>query len=365
MTEEKRDPYKILGVSKNASKDEIKKAFRQLALKYHPDKNPDNRKWAEEKFKEVAEAYEILNDEQKRQLYDQFGWDGVKRTGFSGFHDISDIFSHFADFFGGGGFGDFFGDIFGFGGQRGRQRIVRGDDIRYDLELTLEDAFNGKKIEIEIPKHVPCENCNGLGAESPSDVTTCSTCNGSGQSKTIRATPLGQMINVTTCSRCRGTGKFITKKCKECNGSGRIRKVRKISLDIPRGIDTGNRLRISGEGEAGPHGASSGDLYVVLHIKEHPIFERHESHLVCETTITFSQAVLGDKLDIKTIDGPTKLTIPPSTKSGTIFRLRGKGMPDYRGYGRGDLLCKVDIDVPKKVSKDQKLILEQLKELGM
>ncbi|HUY00014.1 MAG TPA: molecular chaperone DnaJ [Candidatus Deferrimicrobium sp.] len=367
--EKKRDIYEILGVSKNATKDEIKKAFRQLALKYHPDKNPDNRKWAEEKFKEVAEAYEILNDNEKRQLYDRFGWDGVRRSGFSGFSnvDISDIFSHFADFLGGsgGGFGDIFGDLFGFGGHRGRQHVTRGDDIRYDLELTLEDAFKGKKIEIEIPKHISCEVCRGSGAESPSDISNCSACGGSGQSKQIRSTPFGQMINVTTCGRCRGNGKIITKKCKECNGTGRIRKVRKISLDLPPGIDTGNRMRVSGEGEAGQQNAPSGDLYIIIHIKPHPIFERHESHLVCERKITFSQAALGDKLEINTLDSATKLSIPPGTKSGTIFRLRGQGMPEFRGYGRGDLLCKVDIEVPKRLSKEQKQMVEKLKELGL
>ena len=372
MSDKKRDPYEVLGVSRNATKEEIKKAFRKLAVKYHPDKNPDKREWAEEKFKELAEAYEVLNDERKKQMYDRFGWDGVRRSGFSGFGNISfeDLFSSFGDIFGfGGGFGgsigDIFGDFFGIGGRRGRRRQARGNDIRFDVEITLEEAFQGKKTEIEVPKHVKCKTCGGSGAESPSDISNCSTCRGSGQRRIARSTAFGQMINITTCDRCNGTGKMIKHKCKDCKGTGLKRKVRKLSIDLPTGIDDGNRLRISGEGEAGPQGAPPGDLYVVIHVKPHPVFERHDAHLVCEKTITFSQAVLGDKIEVKTLDGATKLKIPPRTKSGTIFRLRGKGMPHYRGYGRGDLLCKVDIEIPKKLTDEQKEMLDRLRELGM
>ena len=371
MSEKKRDPYEVLGgVSRSATKEEIKKAFRKQAIKYHPDKNPDKREWAEEKFKEVAEAYEILNDDQKRQMYDRFGWDGVRRSGFSGFGnvDISDIFSHLGDIFGGGGggFGDVLGDFFSFGGgRRGRQRRARGGDIRYDVEITLEEAFKGKKTEIKVPKHVKCKTCDGSGAESPSDINTCSACGGSGQRQNIRSTPFGQMINVTTCSRCQGNGKVISKKCKECKGAGRIKRTQKLSIDIPAGAESGNRLRVQGAGAAGPQGAPPGDLYIVIHVQDHPIFERHDSHLVCEKTITFSQAVLGDKIAIETLDGLTKLRIPSGTKSGTIFRLRGKGMSRVRSYGRGDLLCKIEIQVPKKLSKEQKEALAHLNELGL
>ncbi len=366
MPERKRDPYEVLGVSRNASKEEIKSAFRKKAMEYHPDKNPDKREWAEEKFKELAEAYEILNDDRKKQMYDRFGWDGVKQSGFSGFDNISfeDLFSSFGDIFGGGGLGDIFGDLFGFG-RRGRSEQRRGQHIQYDLEITLEDAFNGVKTEIKIPKHVPCKTCNGTGAKSPSDITNCSTCGGSGQRRIVNRTPLGQMINIATCNTCGGTGKRIAHKCEECNGTGLLKKVRKLSLDLPRGIDDESQLRISGEGEAGPQGAPPGDLYVVVHIKQHKTFERHDSHLVCEKEITITQAVLGDKIDIQTLDGTTKLTIPPGTQNGTVFRLREQGMPVYRGYGRGDLLCKIDIQIPKKLSKEQRDTLEKLKELGL
>jgi molecular chaperone DnaJ len=368
MSEKKHDCYEILGVSRNATKDEIKSAFRKKAIQCHPDKNPDNREWAEAKFKELAEAYEILSDDRKKSLYDRFGWDGIRSSGFSGFNNVNfeDLFSSFSDIFGGGGIGDLFGDLFGFGGRRGRrERAARGNDLRYDLEITLEDAFRGKKTEIEVPKRVHCKTCDGTGAKSASDIQTCPTCHGSGQRRIVNSTPFGQMINITTCNVCNGTGKKILHKCEECNGSGLIRQVRKLSIDIPKGIDNENSLRVQGEGEAGPQGALSGDLYLVIHIKPHSTFERHDSHLVCAQTITFSQAVLGDKIEIETLDGPTKLTIPPGTKSGTVFRLRDKGMPNFREYGRGDLLCKVDITIPKKISKEQREVLDQLKEMGM
>ncbi len=367
MNEKKRDPYEVLGVARNATKDEIKKAFRKKAIQYHPDKNPDKREWAEEKFKEIAEAYEILNDDQKRQLYDRFGWDGVKQSGFSGFQNVNfeDLFSSFGDIFGGSGLGDLFGDFFGFGGRGRKRRAARGRDVRLDVELTLEEAFNGKKTSIKVPKYSPCEVCRGSGAESPSDVETCSTCGGSGQRQVVRRTAFGQMINVTTCDKCEGTGKHIKKKCKECNGTGRIKKTKKLSIDLPAGVETGNRLRVQGEGEAGPRGAPPGDLYIVVQVKPHPVFERHDSHLVCEKTITFSQAVLGSKITIEALDGNAKITIPSGTKSGTVFRLKGKGMPRMRGYGRGDLLCRVEIEVPKKLSKEQKDVMKQLEEFGL
>lgn len=370
MAEKKRDPYEVLGVSKSASKDEIKQAFRKLAMQYHPDKNPDKREWAEEKFKEIAEAYEILSDDQKRQLYDNYGWNGLQSSGFSGFTnvDISDIFSMFGDIFGGGGgFGSIFGDLFGFGGRsRGRRQAPqRGRDVGYDIEISLEDAFHGKKTEIEVPMFVPCKTCNGSGAKSSSDIKRCETCGGTGQQQVINRTAFGQMINITTCNRCNGTGKIILHKCADCKGTGRIKKVKKLSIDLPRGIDSGNRLRISGEGEAGPQGAPPGDLYIIVHLKPHKVFERHSDHLVCEKEITFSQAVLGDKIEIETLDGMTKLKVPPGTKSGTVFRLRGKGMPSYRGYGTGDLLCKVEVTIPRNISKEQMELLDKMKELGM
>ncbi|MHA1267463.1 MAG: molecular chaperone DnaJ [Candidatus Helarchaeota archaeon] len=365
MSTNKRDPYEVLGVSRNATKDEIKRAFRKKAIQYHPDKNPDRRKWAEEKFKELAEAYEVLNDDQKRQMYDRFGWDGVQKSGFSGFGNINfeDLFSNFGDIFG-GGLGDLFGDFFGFGRRR-RPRQRRGSDVRLDLEISLEDAFKGKKVEIRVPKHISCKACGGSGAQSPSDISTCPACGGSGQRQQVRATPFGQMINVTTCSKCQGTGQVITKKCKDCKGTGRIKKVRTLSIDIPAGVESGNRLRIQGEGEAGPQGAPPGDLYVVIHVKPHPIFERHNSHLICEKKITFSQAVLGGKIEVPTLDGATRLTIPAGTKSGTVFRLKGKGMPKVHRYGRGDILCKVEIEVPDKITNAQKEVLNRLKELGL
>lgn len=369
MSDKKPDPYEILGVNRNATKDEIKSAFRKKAIKYHPDKNPDRREWAEEEFKKLAEAYEVLSDDQKRQLYDRFGWDGVQRSGFSGFQNINfeDLFSNFGDIFGfgGGGIGDIFGDFFGFGGRRGRSRPRRGSDIQYNVVISLEEAFTGKKTEIQVPEHIACSTCGGSGAESPNDINTCSACGGSGQRQQVRATPFGQMINVTTCNVCGGNGKVISKKCKDCKGTGRVKKIKKLSIDIPTGVETGNRLRLQGEGEAGPQGAPAGDLYINIQVKPHPVFERHNSHLVCEKTITFSQAVLGDKILIETLDGDTKLTIPSGTKSGTILRLRGKGMPQVRGYGRGDLLCKVEVDIPTKLGREQRQAIEDLKKLGL
>ncbi|MHA1426282.1 MAG: molecular chaperone DnaJ [Candidatus Helarchaeota archaeon] len=370
MSDQKRDPYEVLGVARNATKDEIKKAFRKKAIQYHPDKNPDKREWAEEKFKELAEAYEILNDDNKRQLYDRFGWNGVKQSGFSGFRDINfdDLFSSFSDIFGfggGGGIGDIFGDFFGFGRRRGRQRQVKGRDVRLDVEISLEEAFQGTKKSIKVPRYVSCEICGGSGAESPSDIETCYTCGGRGQRQVVRQTAFGQMINIITCEKCKGTGQQIKKKCKKCSGTGRIKKTKKISVELPRGVDSGSRLRIHGEGEAPPRGGSPGDLYVVVHVKPHPVFERHDSHLVCEKRITFSQAVLGTKVSIEALDGNAKLTIPPGTKSGTVFRIRGKGMPQVHGYSRGDLLCKVEIEIPKKLTKEQKDLVNKLGEIGL
>ncbi|WP_024871152.1 molecular chaperone DnaJ [Tolumonas lignilytica] len=344
----KRDYYEILGVERSADEREIKKAYKRLAMKYHPDRNPDNPE-AEEKFKEAKEAYEILTDAQKRAAYDKFGHAGVdpNQAGPGGFG-------------GGADFGDVFGDIFGdiFGGGRRSQRAARGADLRYNMELTLEEAVRGVSKEIKVPTLVECDECHGSGARSGTSAQTCPTCHGSGQVQMRQ----GFFAVTQACPHCHGKGKIITDPCRKCHGDGRVQKTKTLSVKIPAGVDTGDRIRLAGEGEAGEFGAPAGDLYVQVHVKEHPIFVRDGNNLYCEIPISFTTAALGGEVAVPTLDGRVMLKIPSETQTGRMFRLRGKGVRSLRSGSEGDLLCKAVVETPVKLSDEQKELLKQLED---
>ncbi len=344
----KRDYYEVLGVSKGADDKEIKKAYKRLAMKYHPDRTQGD-KAMEEKFKEVQEAYEILSDEQKKAAYDQYGHAGVdpNRGGGAGGADFGDIF------------GDVFGDIFG-GGRRGggQSRAQRGADLRYNLEMSLEDAVRGKSVDIKVPTWVSCDSCDGSGAKKGTQAKSCPTCHGAGQ-VTMRQ---GFFAVQQTCPTCSGRGKIIPDPCTKCHGEGRVEKTKTLAVKIPAGVDTGDRIRLTGEGEAGMHGAPAGDLYVQVHVKDHPIFVRDGNNLACEVPISFSIAALGGEIDVPTLDGRVKLKIPAETQTEKMFRLRGKGVQSVRGGGVGDLVCKVVVETPVNLSDKQKDLLRQLDE---
>ena len=345
----KQDYYELLGVSKSADEKEIKRAYKKLAMQYHPDRTQGDKE-KEEKFKEIQEAYEVLSDKQKRANYDQYGHAafeqgfGAGGGGFGG-ADFGDIF------------GDMFGDIFG-GGGRGRQRVVRGDDLRYDLEITLEEAVKGTTKDIKIHTLVPCETCHGSGAEAGSKVETCPHCHGSGRLRRQQ----GFFVTEQPCHFCHGSGKKIEKPCKTCHGDGRVNKPKNLSVKIPTGMDTGNQLRLSGEGAAGENGAPAGDLYVVIHVKEHHIFERDGSNLYCEVPISFTMAALGGEIEVPTLDGRVKLKIPEETQTGKLFRMRGKGVTSTRSGYAGDLICRIVVETPVKLKEEQKALLRKLEE---
>ena len=351
----KEDYYELLGVSNSASPEEIKKAYRKKAVKHHPDKNQGDPK-AEEMFKKVSEAYEILKDEEKRAAYDRYGHaafqqGGVGRGqgGFGGFHDPFDIFR---EVFGGGG--SIFDDFFGGGGSAARGGAQRGSDLRYDLEINLAEAAKGIEKEISYRRAAPCDRCGGSGAEPGSSKSTCSTCGGHGQVTSQR----GFFSVRQVCPNCQGSGFEVANPCKKCGGDSRIMKSSKIKLRVPPGVDTGSKLRSAGNGEAGVMGGESGNLYVVIHVREHEIFERHGEDLFCEIPIKFTLASLGGKIDVPTLNGKASLKIPSGTQSGTTFRLRGHGMPSLRHSYGGDQLIRVQIEVPTKLSSDQRKILE-------
>ena len=361
----KRDYYEVLGVAKDASGDDIKKSYRKLAMKYHPDRNPGDKE-AEEKFKEAAEAYEILSDETKRNTYDRYGHDGLRGAFSSGGFQWKD-FSHASDFedilgdlFGGGG--GIFGDLFGMGGRGGGGgRRSTGSDLRYDLEIEFSDAFNGCSKQINFPHLTRCEECGGAGTKNPSDKVTCPQCKGRGQMRVSQ----GFFSMATTCSQCRGTGTVIKNPCRTCNGEGAVRSKKKLSVKIPAGVDTGSRLKIHGEGDAGVGGAPAGDLYVVIHVGAHPIFDRSGNDVYCEIPISFVTAALGGKIEVPTMSGVVKLTIPAGTQSGRIFRLRDKGFPNLNGYGSGDQHVRVIVEVPTRLNEEQKKLLERFAELSV
>ena len=345
----KRDYYEVLGVNRDASEDEIKKSYRKLAMKYHPDRNPDNPK-AEEHFKEAKEAYEVLTDSHKRAAYDHYGHAGV---------DPSSAAGAGAGF---GGFSDAFGDIFSdiFGGGRSRSTVFRGADLRYNLEITLEEAARGTETRIRIPAMEECETCKGTGAKPGTQPTTCTTCSGHGQVRMQQ----GFFSIQQTCPRCHGTGKMIANPCQPCGGAGRIKKHKTLSVKIPSGVDEGDRIRLSGEGEAGVNGGPSGDLYVVIHIKPHPVFTRDHNDLHCEMPISFTTAALGGEIEIPTLDGYAKIKVPAETQSGRVFRLRSKGIKGVRSAAHGDLLCHVVVETPVSLTARQKELLQEFEAIS-
>jgi molecular chaperone DnaJ len=344
----KQDYYDVLGVAKNASDAEIKKAYRRAAQKFHPDRNPGDTS-AEDSFKRAKEAYEVLSDAQKRAAYDQFGHAGVDPSmggggaGFGRGASFSDIF------------GDVFGDIFG-GARGGGQRVYRGADLRYNLELSLEDAVRGTTVKIRVPTFITCGTCHGSGAKKGTQPSTCTTCGGHGQVRMQQ----GFFSVQQTCPRCNGTGTIITDPCADCHGAGRIKEQKTLSVKVPPGVDTGDRIRLANEGEAGESGGPPGDLYVQIQVKPHPIFKRDDAHLYCEVPISFVTAALGGELEVPTLDGRVNLKIPSETQTGKLFRLRGKGVQPVRGGGVGDLLCRVVVETPVKLNSKQKELLREL-----
>ncbi|MBI2135401.1 molecular chaperone DnaJ [Candidatus Woesearchaeota archaeon] len=354
-----KDYYQILGVGRNATKEEIKKAYKNLAKKYHPDLN--KQEGSAEKFKELSEAAAVLADDEKRSQYDKHGTTADQfGQGFQGF-DFSD-FMRGSDF--GFDFDSVFESFFGGGFRRGRGPS-RGSDLRYDLEITLEEAYKGTAKNITIPRLEKCEKCNGLGAEKESDIVRCPDCNGSGVVRRTQRTPFGIIATTTTCRKCHGQGNYIKSPCQECNGNGVARKTRKIEIKIPAGAEQGTNLRIKGEGEAGEKGAETGDLYVIVHMKGHDVFERHGDDLYIKIDIPFSIVALGGEVEVPTLDGKAKLKIPSGTQSNTIFRMKGKGIPYLHGYGQGNENVEVVVEVPTKLSKKQKELLKEFeKESG-
>ncbi|WP_417659685.1 molecular chaperone DnaJ [Pseudidiomarina sp.] len=347
----KPDLYEVLGVSKDASERDIKKAYKKMAMKYHPDRTKGDKD-LETKFKEVKTAYEVLMDPQKRAAYDQYGHAAFEQGqgGFGGGGGAAD----FADIF-----GDVFGDIFGGGGgRRGRPQAQRGADLRYNLELNLEDAVRGKEVELKIPKLSTCEDCDGSGARAGSSAETCGHCHGSGQIQMRQ----GFFAVQQPCPHCRGRGKVIKDPCRTCHGDGRVERTKTLSVKIPAGVDTGDRIRLNGEGEAGEMGAPSGDLYVQVHVREHPIFARDGNNLYCEVPLSFTRAALGGEIEVPTLEGKVKLKVPAETQTGKLFRLRGKGVKSVRSGAVGDLICKVVIETPVNLSESQRNLLNELEE---
>lgn len=354
----KRDYYEVLGVDRSASEDDLKKAYRKLARKYHPDVNRDNPKEAEEKFKEVNEAYEILSNAERRAQYDQFGHAAFDAAnGGGGFSGGAGGFSDIFDMFFGGQSG------FGFGGGR-RNGPERGPDLRYDMEIKFEEAAFGMETEIQVPRTEDCSACQGSGSAPGTHPETCPDCRGTGQVQVTQNTPFGRMVNVRACERCRGEGKIIKTPCKECRGRGKVRVNRKIKIKIPAGVDNGSRLRVAHEGEAGQRGGPPGDLYVYLFVKPHKLFTREGNDVICEVPINFVQASLGDEIEVPTLDGKVKLKIPEGTQTGTTFRIKDKGIPHLRGHGRGDQHVRVKLITPKKLTDRQKELLQEFAKAG-
>lgn len=358
----KRDYYEILGVEKKASADEIKSAYRKLAMQYHPDRNKAAD--AEEKFKEISEAYAVLSDQNKRQQYDQFGHAGIdmrytQEDIFRGAApDIEDILRGF----GGAGGGSIFDTFFGGGGRREGPR--RGSDMLYELSINLEEAASGKTVELEVPRTEACDVCKGSGAKPGTSPKTCPSCRGSGQVSRAQNTPFGRFMTTSTCGTCRGQGQIIESPCTACHGSGTVQRRRKLEVKIPPGVDTGSRLRVSGEGEAGEKGGPPGDLYVEVQVRPHSIFTRSEDDIILEASISFPQAALGDEIVVPTLDGKAKMKLPPGTQNGQVFRLRGKGIPSLHISGKGDQLVKIKVEVPTKLNDKQKQLLREFAEIS-
>ena len=348
----KDDYFKVLGVSRQATEEEIKKAYRRLALKYHPDKNPGNKE-AEEKFKQAAEAYEVLRDPQKRKIYEMYGHEGLRGTGFTGFQGFEDIFSSFGDVF-----QEFFN--FGFGGaSRPRSAARPGDDLLYNMTLTFEEAVFGTEKEIDIETFLECEHCHGSGAEPGSRESTCPACQGRGQVVQTQ----GFFRISTTCARCQGTGRVIVSPCKDCGGQGRRKKNKRVQVKVPAGVDSGMRLRLRGEGESGYRGGFAGDLYVQIHVEPHPAFDRDGDNIYGKVSISFVQAILGDQIEIPSLDGKKSLQIDPGTQPGSVIRFAGEGVPRLRGHGRGDLFVEVEVRIPTSIDSRQEELLREFAEL--
>jgi len=353
MATGQRDYYEVLGVPRSADAQELKKAYRKLAMEYHPDRNPSED--AAAKFKEINQAYEVLSDDQKRQMYDRFGHagvDGNQGSGFDGFQGFE------------GGFGDIFDAFFG-GGQRGARRRrgpARGADLRFNLRLSFEEAVFGVEKEIEFQRQERCERCSGKGAEPGTELATCPDCNGAGEIRRSQQSIFGQFVNVAPCGRCSGEGRIVPNPCEDCRGTGRLRAPRKIAVKVPAGVDDGSQIRLAGEGEAGARGGEPGNLYVVLQVAEHERFERVEDHIVLELPVNVAQAALGAELSIPTLDGDMTFEVPAGTQSGEDFVIRGKGVPHLRGAGRGDMVVRVTVVVPESLNDEQRDLLEKLAE---
>lgn len=346
-----RDFYEVLGVSRTASVEEIKASYRKAALKWHPDRSPENKQEAEQKFRECTEAYSVLSDQEKRQIYDTYGHAGLSNAGGVDFNGT--IFQDFHDIF-----GDFFGfeDLFGGGGRRGRTRAQRGSDLRYDMSLTFEEAATGVATKIKLPKQELCTACHGTGAKAGTGATACQTCGGRGQ----LAYQQGFFTITRTCPACQGAGQVIKERCVECRGQGRMEREKTVELRVPAGVDSGTRLRVPGEGEAGVNGGPAGDLYVVLDVKEHQFFERRGADLYCTIPVSMAQAALGADLTVPGLNGDERLKIPEGTQGGAVFRIKGHGLPEPRGGGKGDLYYHIRVLTPSKLTRDQRKLMEQL-----
>jgi len=361
----KRDYYEILGVDKNASKDQFKAAYRKLAMKYHPDKNPDDNE-AEEKFKEASEAYEILSDDTKKAQYDRYGHDGVRgaAAGGAGFSNVEDIFSHFGDIFGGGGGGgSMFDDIFGGGQRRGGRRRTsgeRGGDIKIKLALTLEEVATGVSKTLKIKKNVVCDPCSGSGAKAGSGMETCSVCQGAGEVRQVSRSVFGQFVNVQVCHNCNGSGQIVKEKCSTCIGNGRVQSEESIKVDIPAGVEEGNYLPLSGKGHAGKRGGPAGDLIIVMDIKEHDYLERDGNDVIYQHSISIPEACLGCNIEVPTLQGTEIIEIPSGTQPGTEFKLSGKGIPNINSYGKGNQIVIINVYVPSRLNSDEKKAIKSL-----
>ncbi len=351
----KRDYYEVLEVSSNADQEEIKKSYRRLARKYHPDANSGDKE-TEARFKEIKEAYDVLSDPHKRAAYDRYGHQAEAFQGFGG--------GGFGDF----GFEDIFDTFFGGGFNMGRRRHTsaprRGADLRYDLEISLEEAAEGRETHINIPRTELCPECDGSGARGGTAPETCSSCGGAGQQQSVRNTAFGSFVSIRTCGVCHGEGKVVKDPCPHCRGDGRVVKERSIEVRIPPGVDSGSRIRIPGEGEAGTRGGPPGDLYVVIHVRPHNIFKRQDNDIICEVPISFVHAALGGEIEVPTLDGRAKLRIPEGTQSGAVFRLKGRGIPSLKRFGRGDQLVRVNVEVPRRLNARQKNILQEFAQSG-
>ncbi len=354
----KRDYYKVLGIGRDTGTDDIKKAYRKLTMKFHPDRNPGNTE-AEEKFKEAAEAYDVLSDSEKRQRYDQFGHEGVRSTGYQGYSNVEDIFRNFGDFFNDfGGFGDIFGGGRKSGGRR--SQTYQGQDLQVKLGLTLEEVQTGITRKVKIKKLVSCEICNGSGAKDRSSKTSCQTCGGNGEIRQVQRTAFGQFVNITACGACNGEGTIIKDRCPTCNGQSVVRKEETIQVTIPVGVSSGNYITLRGQGDAGKYNGVAGDLIVVIEEKEHDYFERHGDDILLELQVSFTQAVMGDKIDVPTLNGHAKLTIPSGIQSGKILRMRSKGLPHLNSRSVGDQLVLILVYTPTTLSKREKELFAEL-----